>query len=518
MIKDMKSLRYTRYIPLIVGALVLSTSCEGLLDEPLENQQIAEGTDYTQSQNMILMLYGAYGELYGMQWETFPLISVRGDDVNAAGDQEPLIETDEFRYDRNFWMYNSTWLNLYSDLIYWHGAIEEIQKYQEAGASEANAQQYIAEIKVMQGFELLQLARLWGSILIPRSSEPSDLLNVELSSFEEVMQYISGLMDEAIPLLPNVLPNQRTDVPGGVTRFTALAVKAMANLELKNYQAVAEATGQIIGSGQFRLEDDYYQLFKIPGKLSDEKLLELQYSDFGTGSGTVNSYNFAFFGPSNWTPAKSGSGGGWGFWEPSVKYVKFMLDRGEQKRLQTTVLFTPDGIEEIQSDPDYTNLPNWISNVTRDGDVFNNHPRYLFLSGKHYLPSVQLTDGRVVYGTNNNFTCIRYAEVLLMHAEALVNGASSAAMSADQAVNAVRARAGLTPLSGVALDEVLDEKFAEFGMEWGIRFYDAVRHGRTSELRYEGRNYQPDAHRFLPYPLPQQDILPQLTEENREGV
>ncbi|MDN3670243.1 RagB/SusD family nutrient uptake outer membrane protein [Echinicola jeungdonensis] len=513
----MKNIIYKIYALAMILALTFTTSCNDLLDEPLENELIAQETDYSQSEDMVLMLYGAYGQFYNLQWETFPIISVRGDDVNAAGDQFPLIETDEFRYDRNFWMYNSTWLNLYSDILYWHGAMEEIQKYEEAGANSTNSQQYIAEIKVLRGFELLQLARLWGSILIPESSEPSHLFNVELSTFEEVMQHISDQMDEAIPTLPSVHPNQRSDIRGGVTRSTALAVKAMAQLELQNYQQVADATGQIISSGLFTLQPDYYQLFKIPGKLSDENLLELQYSDYGTSTGTVNRYLWNFFGPSSWTPAVAGASSGWGFWEPSVKYIKFMLDRGERERLQTTVLFTPDGISEIQSDPNYSDLPNWISNESPDGDIFNNHPRYNFLSGKHYLPSVQLTEGRFNYGENKNFTCIRYSEVLLMHAEALVNGATSSAMSADDAVNAVRSRVGLGNITGVTLDQVLDEKFAEFGMEWGIRFYDLVRYGRTSELNYGGREYEPTEDRFLPYPLGQQGILPQLKEAADQG-
>lgn len=511
----MKLLKYIQWAGLVALVLVVATACEKQLDAPLENQQIAEETDYSQSENMVMMLYGAYGELYNLQWETFPTISVRGDDVNAAGDQAALIETDAFRYDRNLWVYNSSWLNLYTDLIYWHGAIEEIGKYREAGANDAMAQQYIAEIKVMQGFELIQLARLWGSILIPRTSEPADLFNVELASFEEVMQHVSALMDEAIPLLPNVHPNQRTDIRGGMTRYTALAIKAMANLELKNWNGVADATGQIISSGLFRLENDYYNLFNIPGKLNDEKLFELQYSDFGTGTGTSNNYNYAFFGPpsASWTPARAGVGGGWGFWEPTQKYIKFMLDRNEQKRLPVTVLFTPAGIAAIQADPNYANLPDWVTNRTASNDVFLNHPRYLYLSGKHYLPSNQLTEGRTEYGSNNNFTVIRYAEILLMHAEALVSGASSSVMGADEAVNAVRDRAGLPSISGVTLDDVLDEKFAEFGMEWGVRFYDLVRHDRTAELTHEGKTYQPGEHRFLPYPLEQQGILPQLRGE-----
>lgn len=511
----MKILRYIRNTSIMALVLLVSAACTDLLDTPLENQQIAEETDYTQSENMVQLIYGAYAELYSFGWEIHPLIGVRGDDVNAAGDQVPLQETDMLRYDRNAWIYSTVWVGLYSDLINWQGAIEEIQQYQEAGANATAAQQYIAEIKVLQGFKLLHLARMWGRILIPRSSQPSDLFNVELSSFEEVMQHISNLMDEAIPSLPNVRPNQRTDITGGVTRHTALAVKAMANLELKNWPAVADATGQIISSGLFSLSDDYYQLFNIPGKLDDEKLFEFQYSDYGTATGTVNSFNYAVYGPpaAGWTPARAGAGAGWGFWEPTTKYIKFMLDRNERLRLPVTVLFTPAGIAEIQSDPDYANLPDWVTNRTRDNDVFHNHPRYLFLSGKHYLPTVQLTEGRVAYGTNNNFTVIRYSEILLMHAEALVSGASSAAMSADEAVNAVRNRAGLGNLSGVTIDQVLDEKFAEFGMEWGIRFYDVVRHERTSELNYGGRNFDMATHRFLPYPLEQQNIIPQLRGE-----
>lgn len=507
----MKKFKYKLITLATVASLTTTFSCSDYMDASLENVILAEGTNYSQSQNMVLLLNGAYAEFYGFQWESFPLISVRGDDVNPAGDQEPLFGTDAYNYDRNFWIYNSTWLNLYSDIIYWNGGIEEIQKYQEAGADAAKAAQYIAEIKVMRGYNLLHLAKLWNNVLIPLSSDPNDLYDEELAPFNEVMQYISAQMDEAIPNLPDMRPNQRTDITGGVTRYTALAIKAMANLEIENYQATAEATGQIISSGLFTLEQNYYQLFKIPGKLNNENLLEFQYSDYGAGTGTSERFPWQVYGPQaiGWQPAVAGSNGGWGFWEPTEKYVKFMLSRNERTRLETTVLFTPDGISDIQSDPNYANLPSWISNTTPDGDIFGNAPRYKFLSGKHYLPSVQLTPGRQAYGENKNMIAIRYAEILLVHAEALVSGASSTAISADDAVNTVRSRAGLGALSGVTLDEVLDEKFAEFGMEWGVRFFDLVRHGQTSELNYEGKTYQ-EGDRFLPYPLAQQDILPQL--------
>jgi hypothetical protein len=133
----------------------------------------------------------------------------------------------------------------------------------------------------------------------------------------------------------------------------------------------------------------------------------------------------------------------------------------------------------------------------------------MFCSGKHYLPSDQLTPGRTDYGTNNNFPGIRYAEVLLMYAEALKQGATGSAMTAEAAVNLVRVRAGLSPLATVTLDDVMDEKYAELAMEWGSRFSDMVRLGRTSELSYDGRTFT-EAKAFLPYPQAQVDLLPPL--------
>ncbi|MDV3307931.1 MAG: hypothetical protein LOY03_03840 [Cyclobacteriaceae bacterium] len=92
-----------------------ATSCHDLLDEGPENRTFAGETDYTNTNNMILPLIGAYAEFQSRGWEDFPLISVRGDDVNAGGlgDQQPFWDTDEYVYTQDYWMYNSVWQNLY---------------------------------------------------------------------------------------------------------------------------------------------------------------------------------------------------------------------------------------------------------------------------------------------------------------------------------------------------------------------------------------------------------------------
>jgi starch-binding outer membrane protein, SusD/RagB family len=509
-----------------VVAIIMATSCNDKLDEPLENTVITGQTDYTKTENMISPLLGAYQKFGFNEWETGLLLSVRGDDVNAGGfgDQRPFWDTDMYTYDRNYWMYNSVWKNLYGDVLVMHSTMEEIEKYKEFASNPALADQYIAEVKVMRAYQLLMLSRTWGDIFITTSSDPADLLVATVSTKDEVMKHIVAQMDEAIPLLPDKRPNERTDVPGGITKYTALAVQAMANLELKNYQGVATATSQIISSNKFSLKSDFYQLFKIPGKLDNENLLEFQASDFGQPSGTNISHLFATYGPGAWFPAVANAGGGWGFYEPSLKYIKFMLDRGETVRLETSVIFTPRGIAEIKKDAKYTTLPAWINNVQNyvasdgltytvwinsDGDRFKDFEREMFLSGKHYLPSKQLTTGRQDYGSNKNFIVIRYAEILLMHAEALTRGATGTGMTADQAVNAVRTRAGLPSLTGVTTAQVMDEKYAELAMEWGTRFYDMVRTENIAALSYDGRTFAANKI-FLPYPQEQVDLIPNL--------
>ncbi len=512
----MKSVRNYKLKGLLLAFALAFFACTDRLDEPELNNNFAGGTDFSKTEDMQLSLIGSYAAFQSRGWEQPLLISVRGDDVNSGGlgDQQDFMETDLFNYNKDYWMYNSLWRTVYIDIISTHTAMEQIGRYQELADDDGKAlgESYIAEIKVLRAMMLYWVSQVWGDVFIPESSDTSVLSELEsVPSRLEVMQHISDQMDEAIPLLAQTHPNKRSDIPGGVTAYTALAIKALANQEMENYQAVADATAEIINSGEYSLFPDFYELFKTPGKLSDESVLDLQYSDFGQGEGDREGHLYAPYGPQNWTPAIEGASSGWGFFEPSLKFIRFMLDRGETTRLETSVLFTDRGITEIQQDPAYATLPGFVSNTTRDGDVINDYARAFFASGKHYLPSNQLIPGRTAYGSNKNYSVIRYAEILLMYAEALAQGANGSALSIDNAVNLVRQRANMPPLTGVSLDQIIDEKYAELSMEWGKRYFDMLRLGRFDELSYDGRTFTEDKS-FLPYPQSQVDAFPILGE------
>ncbi len=496
-----------------LGAFALSVvaimnSCHDKLDTR-EGQLDTADVDYTNSDEMIQPLIGAYYEFYTRGWEEPLLLAVRGDDVNAGGlgDQQPFAETDLYNYTKDYWMYNSLWRVHYNDIINMNTAILQVENYQEfaEGDDVARADQYISEIMVLRAWFHLNLTRTWEDVFIITSNQPEEEVEGGPASKTEVLQWISDQMDMAIPNLPDARPNQRTDIPGGVTRYTAYAIKALANQELENYQAVADATGAIISSGNFSLYPDFYQLFKKPGELSDESLLEMQYSDYGQETGDAFYHLYAPFGPQNWTPARENASSGWGFYEPSFKWIEFMIDRGENIRLETSVLFTDRGIAELEANG--VDVPDNFDNTTPSGDIINDYARAYFASGKHYLPSIQLTDMRNNYGAGKNMIVIRYAEILLMYAEALTRGASGVGLTADDAVNLVRDRADLDPISGVTTQDVMDEKFAELAMEWGIRYFDMIRLDNYSELSYDGRTFTA-ADEYLPYPQAQVDALP----------
>lgn len=495
-------------------AAILMTGCSKELDQPELNNNFAGGTDFSKTGDMIFSLVGVYQAVTTRGWEQPLVVGTRGDDVNAAGDQQGLINQDRYVYDNSFFGSRTLWETYYGDIIAAHTGMEQIARYQEFADEDGIAlgNQYIAEAKVLRAILLFQLSQVYGAVFIPESSDLDAFADVtSVPTKDEVMQHISDQMDEAIPFLLDMRPNERTDLPGGVTRYTALMVKAVANQELKNYQGVADAAGAIINSGKFSLFNDFYELFKTPGKLSDESLFEFQYSDFGQGEGDRVDHLYAPYGPNSWNPSVAGSSNGWGFFEPSMKYVEFMLDRGEEVRLETSVFFSQRGIDSLIASTPYTEatLPSFVSPVTRDGDTNTATVRSIFSSGKHYLPTNQLIPGRTAYGSNKHYIVFRYAETLLIYAEALLQGASQTAISADDAVNLVRTRAGQDPLAGVTLDQLVDEKYAELAMEWGKRFFDMVRLERYDELSFGGRTFTADK-KFVTYHQDQIDEFPIL--------
>lgn len=471
---------------LLLLALFLG-SCSDYLDKAPEGVVDQEDVDYSNVGIMFQPVSGIYAtartENGFSRWALFGMIAVRADDTNKGGpesDQADFTLCKEFKYDqiRDYWALNASWSGLYNLIQKSNEALISLDKFREYITTEDNLRlnaQYKAEVRFIRAYTYFMVSRLWGDI--PLILSVDDVINNKgKTPRTEVYQFINDELDLAIADMPELRPNEMP-FKGQVTKFTALALKAKVNADINKWEAVLDATQQIIDSKKFKLFDNYYEYFKKPGKLSDETLFELQYTDFGTPSGeAITSDNwFAFQGPGKITGAQPISGG-WGFATPSAKIVQLFKDRGEKVRFETTFLMS--------------------NSITPEGDQIgdNLHPAY---NGKAYLPSTQLTEGRREYGIGNNIRMIRYADVLLLNAEAKVR----LGQNGDESLNEVRRRAQMDEITNATLDQILEERQVEFACEWGERFFDLVRTDRAASTLPLFKKGESEF-----YPIPQEQI------------
>ena len=172
-------------------------------------------------------------------------------------------------------------------------------------------------------------------------------------------------------------------------------------------------------------------------------------------------------------------------WNLLKKIRDLFAERGEGVRAETTFLMTDA--------------------TTRDGDYIPKATpgEPLAYNGKAYTPKNQMTPGRTGYGDNNNIRVFRYADVLLMNAEAKVRKGENG----DEPLNLVRTRAGMPPLTNATLDQILEERQVELALEWGERFFDLVRTDRAAQ---ELPGFIKGEHEYYPIPQDQIDLNPNL--------
>lgn len=471
-------------------ALTLS-GCSDFLDKLPENSVEVESVDYSNISEMYMPVSGIYAKVRNnlAGWSGWGCIIVRGDDVNKGGSPTDQIEfsyASNFEYDKlnTFWALNGTWGSYYNTISLANSALESLAKYAEhlsSDADKATNAKYCAEVRFFRALAYHQLVNLWGDVPLLLDNQA---LNISKSKKEDVLRYIYDELDYCIQHLPAIRPNE-SEHPGAVTKYTAEMLKAQVKMYNNEWDEVLTLTDDIINSGKFELYPDFYQLFKIPGKLCNESLLEYQFTDFGNGSGEIVEADqwFAFQGPRGEAPIS-----GWAFIEPTQKLRDLFAKRGETVRAETTLLMTDA--------------------TTRDGDyVPAAQPgEPTAYNGKAYTPKSQMTPGRTQYGANNNVRVFRYADVLLMNAEAKVRNGQNG----DAPLNLVRERAGLAPITGATVDQILEERQVELALEWGSRFYDLVRTDRAAQVL---PGFIKGESEYYPIPQDQIDLNPNLELE-----
>lgn len=459
-------MKINKYLSVLALASLLfgATSCSDYIDIDPENSVPEEKVDYTNLDNMYMPVSGVYAKVRtgAMHWVIWPLSIVRDGDVwsGKPDDQAPLVDMGNYNYDQGFWGLNEMWNQYYGIIKVANSALESLDEYAvyaTTDAQKATNRSYQGEVKFLRAYAYYRLVQAFGPVTILRSNTQTNLTR---STIEAVNKYMLEDLEYAYNNCPEVRPNEMAHI-GAVSAYSAKALAAKVYLNMGQYDQVEKLTDDIINSRKFKPYEDFYQLFKIPGKLCNESLFECQCTDFGQGSGEMVDADqwFNFQGPSLQGP--SISVGGWGFIGYSDEFKAWAESRNEDVRATTTFLVG--------------------GTTTPSGDFIKpqqNSIRTNCWNGKAYTPTNQMTEGRTKYGSNNNIRVLRYADVLLMNAEAKVK----LGKNGDEPFNEVRRRAHMPELTNVTFDQILDERRMELCCEWGERYNDLIRTGKAAEV------------------------------------
>jgi len=505
---------------LAVFLLFISNGCEDFLDKAIEGQIPLEQIDYTDTGRMYEPVAGIYGRANDNNlhhWANYCMMIFRSDFVfkGAHANDQPIMEDiQDYKYEsmRNAWFVNNLWTSHFGLIRDCDAALEELSLFAKHTTDQNRVNQYKGEVRFFRALAYWRMARIYGDVPYYNRNIVAGALRK--SPREEVYQYVLKELKEIADHLPAQHPSRLPNI-GGVTKWAAYMLLAKAAADVQDYPTMLSASREIVQSGLFSLFPDYYNLFKKAGEFCDENIFEMHHTDFGTSTGSatqIDQYYVAHGIKQQGGRRFDGAGfnSGWGFSMPAQKYIDMMQTRGEGIRLQTAIIYPNtktaegDSIGRIPAD-----LQALLDRYNAQGRGAAN--AYWF---KSYLPFNQQTPGRYRYGGWNNVRIFRYAEALLLYAEALIH--TSGPGAGDAYINQVRSRAGMPAISGATINDIIDERAAELEFEWSAdRFFDLIRLDRTDLL---GPNFIKGQHEYYPIPTVQIDLQPGLAEPPVPGL
>jgi hypothetical protein len=297
-------------------------------------------------------------------------------------------------------------------------------------------------------------------------------------------------LDYAIANLPEK-SEYTNEERGRVTKGGAKSLAARLHLHRGDFVKAEAMALEVINSGQYSLEPDFANAFSVTNEGGVESVWEVPALPLGNGEGGNQFGN-------TWgirgTPNR-----GWGFGRPSYPWIQ-MMSNNNDPRLEPSVIFIGEELGGIVTKGDDA-TPDTTYNAARQIIEIECYNQKVWHPGALTLDS---------YGHNQRI--IRYADVLLMAAEALnENGKSAQALTY---LNQVRARArgaatgilpNITTNDKAALKKAIaDERNFELAFE-GLRYWDLVRTGQATQVMGP-LGFQAGKHELMPIPQSEVDI------------
>jgi hypothetical protein len=482
---------------LFLALLILVSACKKLDLAPVD--RFTDLTYWTTAEKAKTVLNTAYSQMFNNNY--FFLNEALSDNAyNSRGDNDGVASIAAGIHDPSLGRFNSEWDNHYSGIKTCNVFLENVDKVtnMDAGLRERMK----GEIRFIRAFQYFQLYTWFGDVpLFDKDITLDQAKTISRSPRAQVVDFVLKELDAAATVLPVNTAYADAD-KGRITKGAAIALKARALLYEGRWQDVATACEQIMGgtNGTYSLFSSYEGLFLPQNENNNEVILDLQYVPL------LRTYNNFFdYAPisvgarlNNFAPTQelvdsylmingraineAGSG-----YDENNPYVN------RDPRLTATVVYNnyqwkkPDGsTQTIYTKPGSDPNQNTKLDEYSPGSVASATGYYL---RKYYDPTSANN-----FQSGLNLILIRYADVLLMYAEAKNELGQISNDIWDRTIRALRARAGFTDAAALnyngaagqaGLRNVIrNERRTELGME-GLRIFD-IRRWRTAETVLNG--------------------------------
>lgn len=467
----------------LLSTAIFTTSCKkSFLDVDPQGQQPAQDfwkteADATKAVNAI------YANLRTWENVAFPALAIEamGSDESDKGstptDAAFFNLYDAFTVTPTEGSLLSFWTGQYRNITLCNQVINNIPGITMTETLKAR---YIAEAKFVRALSYFRLVRAYGDVPL-RLDLPSDPEKyiIPRAPKAEVYAFIEKDLTDAAAILP--VSYGAADL-GRATKGAALGINAKVAMYQKKWAEVLALTNQVISSG-YSLFPDFEKGFRTNNENNVESVFEIQAELLPGNPDASNSQYSQVQGVAGMT------GGGWGFNSPSA-VLAAAFETGDPRR-DATIIFKGETTPQGDQIPDLPRIPN---------DRYNQ---------KSYVPFSMFVSG-FNEGSQQNIRILRFADVLLMNAEAAneLNNTTLALTS----LNKVRVRARGT-LTGILPDvtvtdqtalrlAIYKERQVELAME-SDRYFDVIRQGRALEV-FGPKGWK--ANKNEVWPVPQNEI------------
>ncbi|MFH4964853.1 RagB/SusD family nutrient uptake outer membrane protein [Gaetbulibacter sp. M235] len=396
----------------------------------------------------------------------------KGSDPGDTGGDKNLL--DGLTFDATTISFDEVWAAHYDGIQRANQAINRLEAFDLDPTLKSRL---IGEAKFLRALTYFRLVKTFGGVPLiagipDLSVDPAQLLS--RATKEETYAFIETDLTEAIASLPEKSGYPISEL-GRATKGAAKALLAKVSMYQNKWPAVLTLTNEIIASGEYGLTPNYEDIWKEISENNIESIFEIQARGETPTAGTQ--------GYSVTQGARGAGGWGWGFNTPSQNLAD-SYEAGDTRR-DATIIFRGEILFDGRL------VPNTVVN-----------PMY---NQKAY--SSAFSDA---WETGKNIRILRYADVLLMNAEAALATGGDAATP----LNLVRNRAGLGDAPVVNQMAIWEERRHELAFEHD-RYFDLVRQGRAGTvLRALGKPFVDGKHEV--FPIPNEQIIKSggLLEQN----